>query len=209
MSHPKIKNIYDLIDMMRERPAMYLGRMSIELMRIYLDAFRHAAREFGGLEPETPPFDEFNPWVAAGFRRTGSFASFNRVLFAEAQFCLNKAEAEIEYFYLALDIFRTRQSTHRAQVKFATSRPSTISGSENQPSKTSQINIYEYQYFPPEDSMFKLCNPHFDNYREFYVIYQLENHPRKNEIRFVSLEAAMEHITKEFKVETREWTLLS
>ena len=57
-------NIYDLLDEMRERPAMYLGVKSLRLLQAYTDGHMIALYERGLKETSSPPFyREFDDWM--------------------------------------------------------------------------------------------------------------------------------------------------
>ncbi len=70
----EIRTIYDLLDLIRVRPGMWIGEPSITRLAIFIEGFRsgiHAAHE--SLEAETPLFHGFHDWVAArlGRRKNG------------------------------------------------------------------------------------------------------------------------------------------
>ena len=55
-------NIYDLLDAMRERPALYIERNSIAFLGIYLSGYREAMHEQGIKDISQPAFSEFTAW---------------------------------------------------------------------------------------------------------------------------------------------------
>lgn len=55
-------NIYDLLNAMRERPALYIGRNSIALLDIYLSGYSEAMHERGVKDISQPPFTGFTAW---------------------------------------------------------------------------------------------------------------------------------------------------
>ena len=59
-------NIYDLLDKMHERPAMYLGSKSLIRMDAFLQGHKEAMHHRGIKDTAQPPFHgiEFHDWVA-------------------------------------------------------------------------------------------------------------------------------------------------
>lgn len=64
-------DIYDLIDKLSTRTAMYTGKHTLSHIRTYIDGYSHAMHEIGGSDISNPSFDNFPKWVAEkyGFRR--------------------------------------------------------------------------------------------------------------------------------------------
>ena len=62
----EIHTIYDVLDVVRVRPAMWIGQPSPYGLQVFLSGFRsgiHAAGQ--ALARESPPFQGFHAWVAA------------------------------------------------------------------------------------------------------------------------------------------------
>jgi hypothetical protein len=61
-------NFYDLLQKIKKRPAMYLGRHSIFSLQAYLDGYYYARRELGvPLTEEESEFQEFQKWMRERF----------------------------------------------------------------------------------------------------------------------------------------------
>jgi len=60
-------NIYNLLDKMRERPALYLGKKSLICLDAYAEGYRWALLDRGIKDVSEPAFFsiEFHDWVAA------------------------------------------------------------------------------------------------------------------------------------------------
>jgi Trp operon repressor len=61
-------NLYDLLQKIKKRPAMYLGRHSIFSLQAYLDGYYYARRELGvPLTEQESEFQEFLKWIRERF----------------------------------------------------------------------------------------------------------------------------------------------
>lgn len=76
-------NIYDLLDEMREKPAMYLGVKSLRLLQAYTDGHMFALYQRGLKETSSPPFyREFNDWTAERLGYEYSTAGWCNIILA-------------------------------------------------------------------------------------------------------------------------------
>lgn len=99
-------NIYTIIDQIRPRPAMYLGRLSVTSLENFLSGYAIALQEFNIEMTETPSFYDFHDWVAMKLGYYESTGGWCRMLLeAENQ----DEEKALERFFLYLDEFRQRQ----------------------------------------------------------------------------------------------------
>jgi hypothetical protein len=92
-------DLYDILDKMRERPAMYLGSSSITKLESYINGF------FQGLNGETqekPSFDGFNDFIDNYYQNFDVAGWRNKIL---ANHYGNEEEAILK-FYELLDEFR-------------------------------------------------------------------------------------------------------
>ncbi len=99
ISGTEIKTIYDLLDLLRVRPGMWIGYSAITR----LEGFRigiHAAH--ASLETETPPFHSFHDWVAARLGRQKNGHGWSSMLL---EVCGDEGAA-FERFWIELDAFR-------------------------------------------------------------------------------------------------------
>jgi hypothetical protein len=62
-------NFYDLLQKIKKRPAMYLGRHSIFSLQAFLDGYYFARRELGvPLTTQESEFQEFLQWIRQRFQ---------------------------------------------------------------------------------------------------------------------------------------------
>jgi len=62
-------NFYDLLEKIKKRPAMYLGRHSIFSLQAFLDGYYFARRELGlPLTEQESEFQEFLQWMRDKFK---------------------------------------------------------------------------------------------------------------------------------------------
>ena len=98
-------DVYELIDRIRPRPALYLGRSSITRLDAFLSGYVAALRDLG-VKVGTHPFHGFHDWVAL---RLGYYESTsgwcNMLLEAEKR----DEEKALNRFFTYLDEFRHRQ----------------------------------------------------------------------------------------------------
>lgn len=101
-------DIYNLIDRIRPRPAMYLGENSVSLLRAFLGGYMAAAFECeASFVEENPPFREFHNWVAMKFGYFESTSGWANMLLAVE----NGDEAKaLERFFVYLDDFKKREA---------------------------------------------------------------------------------------------------
>ena len=55
-----LNNIYELLDLVRERPAMYFGAASLSRMQAYLVGYEDAVRDLEIELPTTPEWHHFH-----------------------------------------------------------------------------------------------------------------------------------------------------
>ena len=57
-------NLYDLLQLIREKPGMYLGRPSIEALYMFLTGYNFARRQLNvPLSEQEIAFQHFQPWL--------------------------------------------------------------------------------------------------------------------------------------------------
>jgi hypothetical protein len=99
----EIQTIYDLLELVRVRPGMWIGEMSGSALQVFLSGF-WAGLEAAhvSLEAETPPFREFHGWIAQrlGVRMNGKGWP---TLLLEA---CGTEEAAFARFWTELDAYR-------------------------------------------------------------------------------------------------------
>lgn len=101
-------NFYDLLQKIKKRPAMYLGRNSIFSLQAFLDGYYFARRELGlPLTAQESEFQEFLQWIRIRFNvETGQlWASI--LLFQ----CADERSA-VERFFSLFEEFLNRGEGH-------------------------------------------------------------------------------------------------
>ena len=100
-------NFYSLLQKIKKRPAMYLGRRSIFSLQAFLDGYYFARRDLGiSLTEEESEFQEFIEWMRAKFNvETGQLWS-SIVLFHSAD-----EVAALERFFSLFEEFTNREES--------------------------------------------------------------------------------------------------
>jgi hypothetical protein len=93
------ENLYDLLDKMRERPAMYLGEASITCLEAFISGFNEGSNYE---VPENPPFDGFNNFVGKFYGKYTTAGWKNLIL---SDHYGNEKEA-LDRFFVLLDEYR-------------------------------------------------------------------------------------------------------
>lgn len=103
LQNREIKTIYDLLDLVRVRPGMWIGEMSVTRLQVFLSGFSagiDAAR--ASLENESPPFRGLHQWVADRLGRRMNGHGWASML---VEAC-GSEEAAFERFWTELDAYR-------------------------------------------------------------------------------------------------------
>ncbi|MEQ1605697.1 MAG: hypothetical protein ABL999_12600 [Pyrinomonadaceae bacterium] len=99
----KKNDIYELLEAIEARPAMYLGSESLSLLRAFLDGFISGSQQ---VAPHPSGFIDFHEWVALRlgyFESTSGYA--NMILTAEA----GDEEKGLDRFFRLWNEFRNRK----------------------------------------------------------------------------------------------------
>lgn len=103
--------LYDHIDRMRERPAMWLGEATLTAMWRFTDAYQFALRQHGIDEHLDPPFGEFHDFCARYFQ-SASEAGWCRIILADNY---GQEEQALRQFFPLFDQFRAREDVMRGR----------------------------------------------------------------------------------------------
>jgi hypothetical protein len=103
-SKPHPTNLYDYIDRMRERPAMWLGTAELTALRNFTDAYQVALQTHGIDERLDPPLHEFHDFCARYFQST-SVAGWCNIILANH---FGQEEEALGHFFPLFDNFRDR-----------------------------------------------------------------------------------------------------
>jgi hypothetical protein len=103
------KNLYDILDKMRERPAMYLGSHSITRLEAFISGFYEGSNDE---VTENPPFDSFNDFVGKFYGKYTTAGWKNLIL---ADHYGNEQEA-LDRFFVLLDEYRENPNKPNARA---------------------------------------------------------------------------------------------
>jgi hypothetical protein len=99
-----IGTIYDLLDLLRERPGMWIGEMSVTRLSIFIQAFQLGVQAaHGSLDKESPPLQDFHDWIAGRLGRSKNGHGWDGMLLDAAN---GSEEAAFDRFWVELDAFR-------------------------------------------------------------------------------------------------------
>ncbi|WP_293067302.1 hypothetical protein [Okeania sp. SIO2B3] len=76
---------YELIRKIRKRPALYLGKPSIDHLQVFLDGYTFARRELGvPLSQEEEYFEKFQEWIESKYNLPDTQSWMKIILFYSA-----------------------------------------------------------------------------------------------------------------------------
>ena len=107
------RHLYELIEAMRQRPEMYIGRTSLTGLQDHLGGFQVAMHVFekNTIEALFPlPFCFFSHYVANHYHDHGSVAGWHRMILEETQY---NEEAGFFTFYELFDRFKNLSASSR------------------------------------------------------------------------------------------------
>jgi hypothetical protein len=186
-------DIYKLLEIIEERPAMYMGKKSI----IYLDVFIHGyltALEFNSIEKGNPPFYQFTDWIRRKYKYKFSSMGWARLL-------LEKTKDEViavDEFYKLLKEFRKRILIEKKQVLLT---------SEHKSTGVSRFFTNGKELPVPIPKMIKIVQYLPD--RGVYLSYIQQDGKVTTHHYFKTQQEAMEKANKEFGVRREEWSKIS
>ena len=193
MNRIKFMKIYELLEIIEEKPAMYMGKKSITC----LDVFIHGclmALEFNGIEKENPPFGHFTNWVARKYRHK---YPLGQPTTGWSNIILKRTKDEtkaVDEFYKLLKVFKKRIPVEKKQVAL---------NSEHKPTGFSRFFMNGKELPVPIPKMMKIVQYIPD--KGFYIYYVEQDGKRSSDQYFETEQAAMEKAYKEFGVKEEEW----
>lgn len=103
-SEIRVENIFDLIELIKKRPAMYTGENSITSMRTFLDGYEFACF-VNNIECHTiyPLFWYFHEWAMEKYNWSESTAGWKNIILQENQ---NDEEKALTVFFELIENFR-------------------------------------------------------------------------------------------------------
>ncbi len=100
----ELRTIYDLLDLVCERPGMWIGEPSITRLEVFIIGFGAGVRAAGAsLDDEHPRFYDFHAWIAARLNRPVA-GGWRLNLLDEC----GSEQAAFDRFWIELDQFRGR-----------------------------------------------------------------------------------------------------
>lgn len=195
-----------MIDLVRDRPAMYMGDYSISKMDAYLHGYLKATDDSGVEVKSTgPPFGRFHDWVAARFDWHESTAGWCNIILKEND---HNEKLALDNFFTLIEEFRESElvvvrhvkteAHHRptGAVRLSYSRGFEI---ELQAFGGGTVSDGEPRSLPPPLSIVK----YFPASRNCYLRY---NYVDNADERWKSSEeAARETALVEFGIQDHEW----
>jgi len=110
-----INNIYDLIEKIKSRPAMYIGDNKISSFRSYIDGYSSALKIHGiKFESTFPPFWYFHEWVMQKYNWRESTTGWNNIILKENNY---DDEKSLTIFFELFDEFKTLKPISAEQIK--------------------------------------------------------------------------------------------
>ncbi|NJM62424.1 MAG: hypothetical protein HC849_23080 [Oscillatoriales cyanobacterium RU_3_3] len=103
-----MSGIFDILEKIKARPGMYIGKASVSDLFIFLAGYKTARREFG-IEPtarENEFYGEFQPWLQKRFQ-VMSVNSWAKIIML---YSVDEREG-FEYFFQLLDEFWRRNES--------------------------------------------------------------------------------------------------
>jgi hypothetical protein len=100
----EVRTIYELLDIVRKKPGLFIGEPSLTALRGFIDGFRYALSSVSNpFEVEDPPFTKgFDDWIAARFGFRESTSGWKNMLLSS----LDAEAAAFERFFIELDEYR-------------------------------------------------------------------------------------------------------
>lgn len=112
-------NFYQLLDKIKTRPALYLGKRSIFSLQAFLDGYTCACRQLGiPVTEQEQEFAEFQDWIEKQFNRQSSKSWARIILF----YSEDESQA-IDKFFELFEDFLQRESPPMLTQSFVTSLP--------------------------------------------------------------------------------------
>jgi hypothetical protein len=96
-------DVYETLALIRPRPAIYLGRCSLQALRSFLDGCFHMALEHGIECSGQPDFSGLHDWVARRFGWSASTAGWCNIIIQE---CGGDDGKALERFFELVEEYR-------------------------------------------------------------------------------------------------------
>ncbi len=120
LNNYKISNVYDLLNLIHPRPALYLGTKSILRLRSYLDGFGYALDikkikfDWKKFYSEDNFQDSFHEFTAKYFSWCESTAGWQNIILKE---CNNDEEKAVDVFFALLEEFKLEKEDLDLEIR--------------------------------------------------------------------------------------------
>ena len=112
----KIKNLYEYIDMIQTRTAMYTGSNSLSALYFHVSGYLMACEIKGIYEELSPDFELFNDFVADYYMYGESTAGWRNIILSE---CYGDEQQALKEFYKLFDLFKqNKKATNSKKILF-------------------------------------------------------------------------------------------
>jgi hypothetical protein len=112
-------NFYQLLDKIKTRPALYLGKRSIFSLQAFLDGYTCACRQLGiSVTEQEQEFAEFQDWIEKQFNQPSTHSWARIIVF----YSEDESQA-LDTFFELFDKFLQRESSGIPTQSLATNRP--------------------------------------------------------------------------------------
>jgi cytochrome P450 len=111
-SQVKIMDIYELLQKIRKRPDLYLGKPSLEHLQVFLDGYTFARRQLNlPLTEQEQEFEKFQIWIEHKFNLPDTQSWTKIILFYSA----NERDALQRFFELLDEFIQERRKSPEAR----------------------------------------------------------------------------------------------
>ncbi len=117
-----LKNIYEMLDFIKERPSMFIGDNKITSLRTFLDGYQLSNR-LHNIQDELifPPFYYFHRWVQLHFKSELSTAGYSHIMLQNNN---NDEEKSLNSFFSVIDDFKELKPVNIIEAKLGESEVS-------------------------------------------------------------------------------------
>jgi len=114
-----MSEFYDLLQKIKQRPALYLGKRSLSYLQVFLDAYTFARREMGVKPTEQEQdFEEFQDWIEQRFKQIDT-QSWSRIILFYTE---DESDALKLFFELFEDFLQRNKSLECDKISQLSSR---------------------------------------------------------------------------------------
>jgi len=108
-----MSNLYDILQKIKQRPALYLGKRSLSHLQVFLDAYTFARRELGiKVTEQEREFEDFQEWIERRFNQPDT-QSWSRIILFYSE---DESEALDRFFELFQDFLQSNQNSEVNEI---------------------------------------------------------------------------------------------